>query len=593
MRFLSGYSIRKQFIFILAVLLVLCFLLGSFAFTSAKRQLEKSASDFVQSTSDQFYSEVTYLQKRIDTVFNTMLMDPNIEQLMVSPFTSRTPAYLNNWILQVSSYTIMNADIVDIALHTPEFSWSSFYPESELVFFSGQLSQAYGTKALGLHHSSLHTAISTDDFLLFGRNVYGMHDSALYGKYLGSIFISIDLSRSNITLPTSHPSLASLLLADENGMAYSFTKHQALEDILPKTAVDEPENTSGKISLTRTEEYLIYSVSVPDSSLSLRCVIDRSAQEREIFQSMFFIILIILTAVAILFLMMLLLSRHMVTPLKHISAYLMSIRDSSPYEDVPPIRLNGCSEITFVCSTLNEMLREQNRLSRKLHETTVTLYESRLEKARAELEFLHSQINPHFLYNTLESIQDIAVENHMPQIASVAGALGKLFRYHIKGKSMVTLEEELDITKAYLKIQKTRFPDKLDILYGISADTRKLSVMKLLLQPLVENAIVHGIEPETKMCTLFLGAKRQDENLILTVYNEGRCIPEEKLQTLRHMLDNVDASPHGGEHIGLLNVQHRIRLQYGPDYGLSIHSAPGQGTRVTVTLPATLPVMPL
>ena len=152
---------------------------------------------------------------------------------------------------------------------------------------------------------------------------------------------------------------------------------------------------------------------------------------------------------------------------------------------------------------------------------------------------------------------------------------------------IVTLEEELSITKAFLNIQQARFPDKLEILYSINTDTLKLQTMKLILQPLVENAIVHGIEPKNTKCTLFLSAKRQNQHLILTVYDDGIGISEQKLKNLQHELNNIDCLPKANTHIGMLNVQHRIRLKYGSDYGITVESTLGEGTRITIILPET------
>lgn len=588
MRNLSKYSIKKQFIFILTVMILLSSILGIFAFINTKKQLEINAEEFAHNTSNHLYNEMEYLYKRVDTLFNSMLMDPNIERLMLTPYSSETLSYLSNLILQFTSYSIMNEDIVDISLYSDEVSWSSLYTGNELTVFSEDLKEVHQTKLLGLHHSSLHGTSSTSDYLLFGHEIYGMHDASIYGQYLGCIFISIDLPQSQLTLPTENQNEEAILLSDDKSdAAFSFIDNKIVkissfaDEISKAVIIDE------QITLTKTENCFIYSIGIPDSSLALLCIINRYTQEYAIFQLTFFLILIILITIIILFLMMFILSQNMVNPLKILSSHLQILKDRVPGSEPPSIQLNGCSEIILISTTLNEMLLEQNRLTKELQETTITLYESQLEKTQAELDFLRSQINPHFLYNTLESIQDIAIEKKAPQIASIAGALGKLFRYNTKGNTIVTLEEELSITKAFLNIQQARFPDKLDILYSINADTLKLPTMKLILQPLVENAIVHGIEPKSQKCTLFLGSKRQGKNLILTIYDDGTGISEQQLKYLQHELNNVHRSSKTNAHIGMLNVQHRIRLQYGSDYGITVESTLGEGTRITIILPVT------
>ena len=142
--------------------------------------------------------------------------------------------------------------------------------------------------------------------------------------------------------------------------------------------------------------------------------------------------------------------QSVVRPLSQLSAYIDRIRLTPPGADAEPLELQGCEEITRLCSSFNTMLREQARLTRELQQATVNLYEMQLGRKQAELEYLRSQINPHFLYNTLEAIQGIALEHGVPKIADATGALGKLFRHNIQGSDMIPLGKELEITQAYL-----------------------------------------------------------------------------------------------------------------------------------------------
>lgn len=232
------------------------------------------------------------------------------------------------------------------------------------------------------------------------------------------------------------------------------------------------------------------------------------------------------------------------------------------------------------------MLKEQKDLTRQLYATTTTLYETELEKKQAELDFLRSQINPHFLYNTLESIRGIALEKDVPQIAEMSDALGKLFRYNIKGSAIVPLSQELEITDAWLQIQKARFPGKFEIIYSIRENVRQMPIMKFLLQPLVENAVFHGLEPLTGRGTLFLSARRQDARLLITIQDDGIGIPAAELSRIQSQLRDMDiVNEQNSRHIGLMNVAHRIFLSYGREYGLQIDSRKGEGTKLLLTLP--------
>lgn len=249
--------------------------------------------------------------------------------------------------------------------------------------------------------------------------------------------------------------------------------------------------------------------------------------------------------------------------------------------------LTGCSEIISISEAFNDLLETQIQLNQKLQDATVKLYETKLGLKQAELDFLRSQINPHFLYNTLETIQALAAEHNVPEISDASSALGKLLRHSIKGKSVIPFAEELELARAYLTIQKLRFPNRLNVLESVRENTLQIPVMKLLLQPLIENAVFHGIEPKPGSSTLYLGARLDGNDLLISVYDDGFGIDPDRLSEIRTALET--SSGHNTEHVGLINVQHRIRLRYGAPYGLTLSSAPGEGTRVTVRLPASPP----
>ena len=229
------------------------------------------------------------------------------------------------------------------------------------------------------------------------------------------------------------------------------------------------------------------------------------------------------------------------------------------------------------------MLSDIDSLNRKIFETATDLYEMKVQKQEAELSWLRSQIDPHFLYNTLEVFRKKALEKNAPEIAQMAVDMGNIFRYSIKGEALVPLRDEISMIKAYMRIQKTRFDGKIDVFYFLPNDTLDVPVMKMLLQPVVENAVFHGLEPKDGKGSLYIGARIEGEDLILTVKDDGIGIEAGKLEELEKVLE--EGRKLGG-HIGIINTQMRIRLQYGKQYGIRLESREGDGTTVTIAVPA-------
>ena len=213
------------------------------------------------------------------------------------------------------------------------------------------------------------------------------------------------------------------------------------------------------------------------------------------------------------------------------------------------------------------------------------VYGSKLAQKEYEIKALQNQINPHFLYNTLESIKGLACEHNAPEIADAASAMGKIFRYSIKGASTVPLSQEMEIAQAYIQIQKMRFGSRLEAFFSIPEACRKLQVPKMLLQPLTENAVVHGLENRLEGGTVYISARQEGETLLISVMDDGKGIVPEQLAEVQRILTSPDPAT---QKLGLANIHQRIRLSCGSEYGLSIESSPGKGTKITVRLPVQL-----
>jgi len=212
------------------------------------------------------------------------------------------------------------------------------------------------------------------------------------------------------------------------------------------------------------------------------------------------------------------------------------------------------------------------------------VYVEQQKKREAEFRILQAQIKPHFLYNTLDTIHWMAQEKGAADIVGIVDALTKLFRISLsKGRDVISLKEELEHVTSYLVIQKIRYLDKFD--YTIEVDPTLLAspVVKLSLQPLVENAIYHGIKEKPGRGVLKLTARREGLALVLTVSDDGAGMnPAAQVALEKNLGQGEEPSAQG---FGVFSVHHRIRLVFGEGWGLSYRSAPGQGTTVTIRQP--------
>lgn len=202
-----------------------------------------------------------------------------------------------------------------------------------------------------------------------------------------------------------------------------------------------------------------------------------------------------------------------------------------------------------------------------------------------ELKALQAQINPHFLYNSLDLINCTAITNHVPQISKMVNSLAQFYRLSLsKGKETISLADEFRHARLYVEIQNMRFEDRIHVVWNIEPEIEQFQIIKIVLQPIIENAIIHGIfEKPDKTGTITISAQRRQEDVRITVLDDG--VGMDAL-TLERNFAPAPFDPHAKGGYGVRNINERLRLAYGAPYGLSCQSIPGQGTRVTILIPA-------
>jgi len=244
------------------------------------------------------------------------------------------------------------------------------------------------------------------------------------------------------------------------------------------------------------------------------------------------------------------------------------------------VRFSGGNgdELSELGSGFNEMIE-------RIQSLIDQVYCEQLAKREAELGILQEQIKPHFLYNTLDTIQWMAQEHRVDDLVCLVGALTKLFRIGLsKGRELISLADELEHVNSYLCIQKMRYEDKFD--YEIRADESLQSrlVLRLILQPLVENAIYHGVKERRGKGMLVVEAHAVEGELRLIVSDDGAGFPPDRLAAINAALEH-DGQPLSSGGYGIRNVHERIRLTFGRPYGLSFASTRGGGTDALVRHP--------
>lgn len=393
------------------------------------------------------------------------------------------------------------------------------------------------------------------------KNLYDIYAS----QNLGVLVINCDPSVFDLSPLNTIPDVTSITVVnpDQGQIIYS----TAPDDERP--ALDEAMDGAA------------YSAELVFPHLSLFTSVDYSRLYKEFSTTGVLLILIACACLVIGVLLALYFSKSVTTPIVHLSRKMS--RQSGDNLTVSTRCLDRTDEIGILYNEYNNMIEELNMAIK-------TNYQNKLISLDAQMKSLEARINSHFLFNTLEAINSIACIEGSKQITTMAMSLGNMFRYAIKTQSeLVSLQDEINHVMDYISIQSIRFSHRFRFCLHIPESLRELKVLKLILQPIVENSFSHGL------CNCQFGHRihiygfTDDTCFYICVVDDGKGMTEEQLQALNSSLMEeptfTELGHRTNQSIGLKNINSRIELYYGKGYGLSVRSKPGRGTLICIKLP--------
>ena len=432
-----------------------------------------------------------------------------------------------------------------------------------------------------------------DEMFVMRRNVVPvMHRFRIEGYAPDCILLgNIDVENLSAYLQEALPEDGStVLLVTEFGESISQTTHPALRELteegnLPEQLLQSEEMVNMELA---GKDYLVTTCAMETAPWR---IVYLQSEQRSFELLNFLRLCFSAVTLVVIALLVFSLNRIVNTVTQPLSRLCDRIRETEKNHAMLDFDYPYQDEIGELARSYNSMiehihhlLEQQEQNIRQLEEEKNRADIEQALKRRAELRALQAQINPHFLYNTLDSIRWKAELAGATDISRMTTALATLFRIGLsRGQEIITVEQELRHVASYLQIQKMRYSDRMTYTMDIPEDVLQLYTVKLILQPLVENAIYHGIKESSHSGTVTITGCREGDILKLQVCDNGMGIPPERLRMLQaDLARGLSVSREG---YGIFNVNERIRLHFGAQYGLTLESTWGQGTVATVHLP--------
>lgn len=420
-------------------------------------------------------------------------------------------------------------------------------------------------------------AINGDELQVFGTSKSLMNNEDCFA-YISPVYdlasltnrgwLYIEINPKWIYDETGSSSNDNFFILDDNGAV--FPSNNRLE--IPIDMVHPVEISDIRIG---NNTYNVRSIPLYTNTMKLVNYSDITFLDQDVQPILFTTIVVIATSLTVAVVLAIILSNLITRPLRLLMSRIGKIAENDLSFD-PDIE-KGQDEISQTGRMVNQMVGS----IKSLLDETKEMY---IQSKNSEIALLQSQVNPHFLYNTLDSIYWMANIQKNTGIVIMTKSLSSLLKNLAKGVgNKITLGEELSLLLNYVDIQLIRYAEVFQVIDNISPNLYKYTITKFTLQPIVENAIFHGIEPKGEYGTIILDAKENDGNLIITIQDDGVGMTPKELKELKNSVRN--SNPSGLSGMGVSNVDSRLKLVYGSKYGLEIKSEKELFTQVAVHIP--------
>ncbi|OKP95168.1 sensor histidine kinase [Paenibacillus sp. P46E] len=492
---------------------------------------------------------------------------------------------IRNKLKLIFQNVLLGYDYINgIYLFTPDGKFISYGSASDLKADYNPLQDSWYQKTLakqGELYISDNTIkpyfINAKPSISFSRAVYDINT----GQFLGVFMLDCSLDIFSGLNRNLAANLSNIYLVNEDGTLLFEGSKNTVGSTLPADLWTKAQNMNGDQAKYYNSDDITVIQAFPSNGWKVIANLSTSKLYKEYGISQKLIIYISATCAVLFVILSIILSVWITRPIIELSR---TMRKNKSQKFIPSkVKYKRNDEIGILYTEYDKMMRDIDLYIRES-------YQNRILTLDSQMKALEAQINSHFLYNTLESINSIAEIEEVESIATMTKALGDMFRYSIKTESeLVTASEELQHVDNYMAIQQIRYGDKISFHKTIDERVQGSKILKLILQPLVENALYHGLENKKGKGSITVNGCREGNDLVFEIIDDGIGMTTAQVAEIQALL--AEPPEFGGfgqrnkRSIGIKNVHSRIVLYYGPGYGLTFESLEGLGTTVKITIP--------
>lgn len=544
---------RKKVLFsLMSVSLIPVLILGGFCYVQTRNLLIQREKEVLEETLNQNVTTLNGTLVSYKTVMDSLVWNDHLKQTVTSEYHTNLQMYL-------AYRDVIDPLLLSIKGLNPLVNRITIYSSNDTLFPHGENLKAADQMKLPLENfqdSKVHWYTDGRDSLELYCKIYSEDKTEQ-----NVIYMSVNYRKTFSGL--------SELFGDNYGVLITDEDEQAVYSYLLSKKRAETGKTVNPQEIRQSGQYVVKESVIPQCNWTILLYRPEKVISASARSITFLVVLVAMLCIAMVFCISLALSRSVVRPIEELIQSMDQIENGNLSVD---IKEKYSDEI-------GRLIRHFRKMVERLDHMVKEVYQSKIAQQEYEMKALQAQINPHFLYNSLSLINWKAIMADQEEISEMAQLLSTFYRTTLnRGKNVTTVKGEWDNTCSYTRIQSIMHSGKIDIQLEIEENILAYEVLNLLLQPLVENAIIHGLDHKETAGEkkLWINGREEDDRLVFEVRDNGCGMPDEVLKNLLTMETKG---------YGVQNVHHRIQLYYGSQYGLNYESEVDVGTRVRLVIP--------
>lgn len=584
------FRLHTQFIWFCSVLCLLILCTWLTLYMAMTHILQEQARERVNSLIEQVTYNISSKAELIEFYADTILKNQYTQRMLLekNPYTN----YFNvqNFRRTVSTYTENNEELGSLYILNDRDAFLSINPIDSFYSVLAQLDSEYALYDMNAHWQGytgpVYDAANSIAYYAYIQPIYDISYGAMPQHKIGTLVFlnatsTIVRSIGNFGLPDSYRVLT---LSQENEIIAGNVSSTAeyVQEALSALTHAEQQDAAAVIRRVEGVESLIQYKVIPKIGWKMLSVVPLGVINADLNRINAYSALFILLIIAVIALWYAFTIKSLISPLKGIVRFAEKV----PSPDLSKrLHVKSRNEVGELAGCINRMLDRIDTLVAQTVADRTHIYELELTKKRVELSALQSQINPHFLYNSLDCLKGFGHLYGSEEVVEISSSIAHIMRYAIKGDEFVPVRDELTCMHKYLSIVSIRFDNRFKVDIDIDPSLLDERMPRFILQPILENAVYHGLEPKPEGGILTIrGSWLNPDAMVFEVHDNGSGIPKQRLCEINNALTHATtldpANAYQNRGIGLLNIHNRLKTIYGQGYGVIIDSQEGLGTTI-------------